>query len=217
MNTKGFLFDLDGVIVDTAKYHYAAWKRLAGELGLHFTLADNELLKGVSRRKSFEIILSLNKRFMPEEQIASCCEKKNDYYLEYINRLGKDDVLPGVKDFLPEARRLGLKTAIGSASKNCMLILERLELTDYFDAIIDGTKVSMAKPDPEVFLKGAEALGLPPESCIVFEDSLSGIIAAHNGGMKAVGIGNAEVKKHSDFFLEGFETISVESLLAKVN
>lgn len=217
MNTKGFLFDLDGVIVDTAKYHYAAWKRLAGELGLHFTTADNELLKGVSRRKSFEIILALNKRSMQEEQIASCCEKKNDYYLEYINRLGKDDVLPGVKDFIPDARRLGLKTAIGSASKNCMLILERLELTDYFDAIIDGTKVSMAKPDPEVFMKGAEALGLPPESCIVFEDSLAGIIAAHNGGMKAVGIGNAEVKKHSDFFLEGFETISVESLLAKVN
>lgn len=217
MKTKGFLFDLDGVIVDTAKYHYAAWKRLAGELGLHFTTADNELLKGVSRRKSFEIILSLNKRSMPEEQIASCCEKKNDYYLEYINRLGKDDVLPGVKDFIPDARRLGLKTAIGSASKNCMLILERLELTDYFDAIIDGTKVSMAKPDPEVFMKGAKALGLPPESCIVFEDSLAGIIAAHNGGMKAVGIGNAEVKKHSDFFLEGFETISVESLLAKVN
>lgn len=217
MNTKALIFDLDGVIVDTAKYHYASWKRLSEELGLHFTLEDNELLKGVSRRRSFEIILSLNKCSMTEEQILSCCEKKNTYYLEYINQLKREEVLPGVNDFLLDARRLGLRTAIGSASKNCMLILQRLELITCFDSIIDGTKVSKAKPDPEVFLKGAQSLGVSPENCIVFEDSLAGIIAAHTGGMKAIGVGNIEVKKYCDLFLEGFGTMSVESLLAKVD
>ena len=216
MSIKAFIFDLDGVIVDTAKYHFLAWKRLCDEMGLQFSIKDNERLKGVSRRKSFEIILSINKIQMDESQIVLNLEKKNEYYLEFIHSIKKEEVLPGVKDFLLEAKEKGIKTAIGSASRNCMEILSRLDLVEYFDAIIDGTKVSKAKPDPEVFIKGAQALSVPKEDSIVFEDSLAGIIAAHNGCMKAVGVGNSEVRGYCDYFIESFSDLDVNSLLQKV-
>ena len=216
MSIKAFIFDLDGVIVDTAKYHFLAWKRLCDELGFQFTAKDNEKLKGVSRRKSFEIILSLNKAQMDESEILANLEKKNAYYLEFIHRLRKEEGLPGVKDVLLDARNKGIRRAIGSASRNCMEILSRLDLFSYFDAIIDGTKVSKAKPDPEVFIKGSEALSLEKGECIVFEDSIAGIIAAHNGSMKAIGVGNSEVKGYCDLFIESFIGLDVETLLSKV-
>lgn len=211
---KGLIFDLDGVIVDTAKYHYLAWKKLADELGLRFDNHDNELLKGVSRLRSFEIILGLNEAEMSDAEKDTCCTKKNGYYVDYIRRLTPEEILPGAERFLRQARDEGFRIALGSASKNAGTILERLTIGELFDAVVDGTMVSRAKPDPEVFLVGAEMLGLPPEECVVFEDAVSGVVAAHNGGMKAVGVANSEVIGCCDYFIESFNDIS-PSVLAK--
>ena len=204
MQPIGFLFDLDGVLVDTAKYHFLAWKALADELAIPFTRQDNERLKGVSRIRSFEIILELGNRTMSSEEKTAYCEKKNELYLSFIRRLEKGEVLPGAREFLHAAKSAEIPIALGSASKNARFILDRLELTDLFDAIIDGTVVSAAKPDPEVFLKGADALGIPAERCIVFEDSAAGIAAAHRGGMVAVGIGNSKDLPEADTWISGF-------------
>ncbi len=209
---KGLLFDLDGVIVDTAKYHYIAWKELADELGISFTKEDNERLKGVSRMRSFEIILEIGNREMDKKEKERYCDKKNKIYLEYIRKMREDEILPGVREFLKSASEKGYKTALGSASKNAKLILSRLNLENYLDVIIDGTKVSKAKPNPEVFDKGAQALGLIPEDCIVFEDAAEGIRAAHAAGMKAVGIGTKEVLPEADYHLQGFARTSVEEI-----
>lgn len=213
---KGLIFDLDGVIVDTAKYHYLAWKRLCDELGYHFDLKDNELLKGVSRIRSFEIILDLNNVSMTSEDINHYCQIKNDYYLEYIHQLKKDEILDGVEDFLKASKQKGYKIALGSASKNSVLILKKLGIIELFDVLIDGTKVSKAKPDPEVFVLGCKELGFNNEECIVFEDSLAGIEAAHGGGMKAVGVGNSEVKDECDTFISSFVSLNIEELLKKL-
>lgn len=209
---KGLLFDLDGVIVDTAKYHYLAWKDLADQLGINFTEKDNERLKGVSRMRSFEIILEIGNRSMTTEEKEHYCKLKNEQYLQYIMQLKREEILPGVKEFLESSRKNGYRIALGSASKNSMLILERLGLLDDFDEIIDGTKVSSAKPDPEVFLKGAESLGLTASECIVFEDSAAGIEAAHRGGMKAVGIGTFENLPEADVLIPGFAGAAMEDL-----
>lgn len=213
MNQIGFIFDLDGVIVDTAKYHYLAWKELAGELGIDFTLQDNERLKGVSRIRSFEIILEIGGRTMNEEEKISYCTKKNDVYLSYIDRLQKEEVLPGARAFLLSAKAAGIGVALGSASKNARRILDKLELTGLFDAIMDGTVVSSAKPDPEVFTKGAQALGLPFRNCIVFEDSTAGIEAAHRGGMKAVGVGRKADLPEADTWISGFSGLTPKDIL----
>ena len=207
---KAFIFDLDGVLVDTAKYHYLAWKRLSEELGLQFNLHDNEMLKGVSRTKSFEIILGLNNREMSAEEIDKYCAIKNSYYLDYINNLKQEELMAGVREFLECARNNGFKIALGSASKNSMLILEKLNILDLFDAIVDGRVVKNAKPDPEIFLKGAEELGVEPGECIVFEDSLAGITAAHNGGMKAIGVNNNDIRPYCDYYIDNF--ISAEAI-----
>lgn len=213
---KGLLFDLDGVIVDTAKYHYLAWKKLADELGVNFTINDNERLKGVSRMRSFEIILEIGGITMSEEEKEKNCAKKNDVYLEYIYQLKSDEVLPGVNKFLIDARNKGYKIALGSASKNSRLILEKLEIMDLFDEIVDGTVVSKAKPDPEVFSKGAEVLNLPYDSCIVFEDAAAGIEAAHNAGMMAVGIGTIENLPEANILLPGLNNITIEEIIKKL-
>lgn len=210
---QGLLFDLDGVIVDTAKYHFLAWKALAEELGISFTEKDNERLKGVSRMASFEIILEIGKRTMSQEEKEENCAKKNAMYVEYIKKLEKSELLPGVESFLREARNRGYKIALGSASKNSPLILERLGITDLFDAIVDGTKVKKAKPDPEVFLRGAKELGLWPEACVVFEDAAAGIQAAHNAGMKAVGIGDPKILFEADTVMPGFLGVTVPEVL----
>lgn len=217
MKPVGFLFDLDGVLVDTAKYHYLAWKDLAQELSIPFTQQDNELLKGVSRMRSFEIILELGGRTMSEEDKAAYCDKKNQVYLSYIDKLRKDEILPGVYEFLTSAKAAGIPIALGSASKNAPRILNKLELTELFDAIIDGTVVRSAKPDPEVFLKGAQALGLNAEDCIVFEDSAAGIEAAHRGGMKAVGVGNPDDLPEADTWIQSFQGLTWQDIPEKLS
>ena len=217
MKPIGFLLDLDGVIVDAAKYHYLAWKDLADELGIPFSKQDNELLKGVSRIRSFEIILELDGRTMSEEEKIAYCTKKNNVYLSYIKNLRADEVLPGAREFLPAAKAAGIPIALGSASKNASLILEKLELTHLFDAIIDGTVVSHAKPDPEVFLKGAEALGCAAEDCIVFEDAVAGIEAAHRGNMKVVGVGQKEDLPLADTWISGFDNLTPTDIFSLLN
>ena len=217
MNIKACIFDLDGVIVDTAKYHYLAWKRLANEMGFDFTEEDNEQLKGVSRVRSLEILLELGGVIKTTEEQETLATKKNDWYVEYIVTLKPEEILPGVSKFLDELKEKGIKIALGSASKNAKLILDGLNLTSYFDAIIDGTKVSKAKPDPEVFLKGAQDLGLDPKECVVFEDAQAGVEAAKNGGMPCIGIGTEENLKGADFVMPGFDGVTFESLVSKLN
>ncbi len=209
---KGFIFDLDGVIVDTAKYHYLAWKKLADELNIPFTETDNERLKGVSRMASFEILLELGNRSMSFKEKEECCGRKNDIYVEYIKKLKETEIRPGVSAFLQEARKAGVRTALGSASKNAEMILTRLKITDLFDAVIDGTKITKAKPNPEVFLKAAEELGLDSGECLVFEDAPAGIEAAHRAGIKAIGIGSQEILQEANFVIAGFQNITLEEI-----
>ncbi|WP_282039714.1 beta-phosphoglucomutase [Saccharicrinis aurantiacus] len=211
-NIKACLFDLDGVIVDTAKYHYIAWKELANELGFDFTLEDNEKLKGVSRMTSLDILLSIGGIELGEDKKLELATKKNDNYLQYILKMGPEEILPGTKEFLEVLRKENIKIALGSASKNAMLILERLELTGYFDAIVDGTHVAKAKPDPEVFLQGAEKLGVAPTECVVFEDAEAGVEAALAGGMKCVGIGSSEVLGKAHLVVDGLHKMSIQKL-----
>lgn len=201
---KGTIFDLDGVIVDTAKYHYLAWKRLANEeLGFDFTEEQNEMLKGVSRVRSLEILLELSGQTRTKEEQEALCAKKNDWYVDSIKTIDESEILKGAKDYLIQLRSKGVLISLGSASKNAVPILEGLGIIGLFDAIIDGNKVSKAKPDPEVFLKGAEALGLDPKDCVVFEDSAAGIEAAKAGGMYAVGIGTPEALPLADEHVAG--------------
>ncbi|MCL2880772.1 MAG: beta-phosphoglucomutase [Treponema sp.] len=203
---KGALFDLDGVIVDTAKYHYLAWKRLAAELGFDFSLADNERLKGVSRMESLEILIECGRKIIPdlsmnERQKEEAAARKNTWYVDYLYRLCETDMLDGAGDYLKKLRKSGIQTALGSASKNAPLILERLNIAGLFDAVIDGNSVSKSKPNPEVFLKCAAALKLRPGYCVVFEDALSGIEAAKAGGMRAIAVGKPELLPGADRYI----------------
>ncbi|MDO3641663.1 beta-phosphoglucomutase [Mucilaginibacter sp. L3T2-6] len=209
---KACLFDLDGVIVDTAVYHYKAWKRLADQLGLKFSEQDNELLKGVSRVRSLEIILELNHVTKSAEEQTELATLKNNWYVEMINQMTPAEILPGAKEFLEACRAAGIKTALGSASKNSGTILNKINLAGLFDAIVDGNHVSKAKPDPEVFLKGAEALAVKPSECVVFEDAIAGVEAAVNGGMKVVGIGSPEVLGKADMVVSGLDKMSLKML-----
>lgn len=188
-NIKGAIFDLDGVLVDTARFHYLAWRKLAGELGFSFSTDQNEALKGVSRMKSLELLLEMGGLSFPENQKAELAQRKNDWYVEYLQTLTPDDILDFVAETLTELRRTGIRTAIGSASKNAPLILEKTGLSRYFDAVVDGNSVSRAKPDPEVFLSAARKLSLKPEECMVFEDSKAGIQAAAAAHMYSVYLG----------------------------
>lgn len=210
---KGFLFDLDGVIVDTAKYHYLAWKRLANELATPFTEIDNERLKGVSRMRSLDIILELGNLDLSEKVKEELAAKKNAWYVEFITQMTPDEILPGALKFMKEAKEKNIKIALGSASKNAMTILQRLNITHYFDAIISGNEVTTAKPDPEVFLKGAEALKLKPEECVVFEDAEAGVEAAINGNMKCIGIGTSDVLGLANIVVGGLNAISINDAL----
>ncbi|MBL4931273.1 beta-phosphoglucomutase [Clostridium paridis] len=209
---KGCIFDLDGVIVDTAKYHYLAWSSLAKELGIAFNEDDNERLKGVSRMESLNIILSLGNRKMTLEEKELLADKKNKKYVECIDKLKEEEILPGVKEFLQELRNEGIKISLGSASKNSRFILDKLALKNYFDCIIDGNKISKAKPDPEVFLAAVREMELKSEECVVFEDALAGVRAAHNGGMKVIGVGSEENLSEADIVIKGFEGISTDIL-----
>lgn len=213
---KGLIFDLDGVVVDTAKYHYFAWKKVADELNINFTEKDNEKLKGVSRVRSMEIILEIGGLTLEENAFKDICDKKNKIYLEYINQLEEKEILPGVRTFLEDARKKGYKIALGSASKNAVKILERLNIIDLFDVIIDGTKVVYPKPNPEVFLKGADAMKLSNHECIVFEDAKSGIKAANDAGMISVGIGDEKVLGEANINIQGFSNMLIDKLCQRI-
>ena len=190
MSLKALVFDLDGVLTDTAKYHYLAWKKLADELGYYFDEDINELLKGVSRINSFEIILEKNNatdKFTAEEK-EDLANKKNDYYKEMIEQLTPDDILPGIVSFITDARNNGVKCAVASISKNASRVLELLEISNLFDYIADAALVKKPKPDPEIFLTCAEALGFAPSECIGVEDAQAGIESIHGAGMLSIGI-----------------------------
>ena len=186
------LFDLDGVLVDTAKYHFIAWKQLADELGFTFTEEDNERLKGVSRMASLDILLEIGGVSLDEDTKLELASKKNAWYVDYITKMDASEILPGALELVKTLKAEGIKVALGSASKNAMLILNNTGLTPYFDAIIDGTKTASAKPDPEVFLLGAQELGTSPAECVVFEDAEAGVEAAIRAGMRSVGIGSPQ-------------------------
>ncbi len=213
---KGCIFDLDGVIVDTARFHFQAWRELARELGFEFTEKDNERLKGVSRMRSLEILLEVGGITVTEEEKLALAEKKNRRYRELISTLIPTDILPGVMDFLLEARELGRRLAIASASKNTPLILERIGLEDFFDAIVDGNRITKAKPDPEVFLTAARDMGLSPDQCIVFEDAVAGVEAAHRGGMIAIGVGSKDRLPEADINFTSFQELKCQDILHKV-
>ncbi|MCR8656146.1 beta-phosphoglucomutase [Paenibacillus endoradicis] len=200
---KGAIFDLDGVIVDTAKYHFLAWQSLARRLGFEFTGADNERLKGVSRVESLRILLEIGSVKVDQQVFNEMAESKNNEYVEYIKRLQPEEILPGAKTYLQQLRSKGIKIALGSASKNAEFILDKLEIADLFDAIIDGNKVSKAKPDPEVFVMASVSLGLDPKDCVVFEDAEAGVQAGKAAGSKVVGIGSQHILKEADFVIAG--------------
>lgn len=206
------IFDLDGVIVDTAKYHYIAWKRLANEMGFDFTEEQNELLKGLSRTRSLEIILEIGGVQKSAEEQAVLAKRKNDWYVEMIRHMQPDEVLPGAREFLESLREAGVKTALGSASKNAGTILEKVGLAALFDVVVDGNAVTASKPDPEVFLKGAAGLHADPAYCVVFEDAVAGVQAAKAGGMKAVGIGSADVLQDADMIVSSLGDMSLQRL-----
>jgi beta-phosphoglucomutase len=199
MNKIGVIFDLDGVIVDTAKYHFLVWKNLADNLGIEFTETHNELLKGVSRVRSLEILLGIGNVTLSDVKKQEILVSKNEDYLGYIKEMGPDEILPGVLTLLDTLDKNEIKYALGSASKNAPFILKQVGLYDRFEGIVDGNDVSKAKPDPEVFLIGAKKLNLPPENCIVFEDAIAGIEAANIAKMTSVGIGDKETLKEADY------------------
>jgi len=206
------IFDLDGVIVDTAKYHFIAWRALAEELGFEFTQEDNERLKGVSRMKSLDILLEIGGLEFSEKEKHAMAEKKNTLYVSYIEKMTPEEILPGVPEFLQELRKERIKIALGSASKNSPMILDRIQLSEMFDAVVDGNSITEAKPNPEVFLKGAERLGISPENCVVFEDAIAGIEAARNAGMYCIGIGEPETLGMADLVIPGFVEFTFEML-----
>lgn len=214
---KGFLFDLDGVIVDTAKFHFKAWRRLAQDLGIDFSEAENEQLKGVSRKESLEKILEWGQISLSPEEFDRRMTQKNDWYLEFVHEMGKEEALPGAKEFLQASANLNIAIGLGSASKNALLILDQLAITPMFQTIIDGTKVSKSKPDPEVFLKGAEELGITAESLVVFEDSLAGIEAARRGGFRTVGIGSPDILSDAEIVISGLDQMSPVELINQLN
>lgn len=212
MHLKACLFDLDGVIVDTAKFHFIAWKEMAADLGFEFTEKENELLKGVSRMRSLDILLEAGKISKSESEKIQLADRKNKRYLEYVLKMTEEDILPGAEKFLDDLKINGILIGLGSASKNAPLILERIHLRGKFDAVVDGNSVAKAKPDPEVFQKCAALLNVSPSECVVFEDAQAGIDAALNGGMNVIGIGSAENLSFADYIIPGFNKLDYELL-----
>jgi len=212
MDLKGCIFDLDGVIVDTAKYHFMAWRRLAKELGFVFTLEDNEALKGVSRMASLEILLRTGGVTATEKEKEVMAARKNGWYVEFISGMTPGEILPGSIRLLKALRKEDILTAIGSASKNAGMILDGIGLREMFDVIVDGNKIHKAKPDPEVFLRGAEEMGLAPANCIVFEDAQAGIEAAIAGGMRCVGVGSPDLLGKADMVIPDLRKITINQL-----
>ncbi|TAE30652.1 MAG: beta-phosphoglucomutase [Cytophagales bacterium] len=221
MPINGFLFDLDGVIVDTAVFHYQAWRRMANQLGFDISHEFNETLKGISRMDSLNLILAHGGMSLSDDRKLELATQKNEWYLELVSQMTPDDILPGVTGFFHDLKKADhadgpITCALGSVSKNARLILERVGMINDFDAIIDGTKITNSKPHPEVFLKGAAELGLDPAQCVVFEDAVAGVEAAKRGGMFALGIGSPDVLTQADLVVPSLEHITVTELLAAV-
>lgn len=217
MSFKACIFDLDGVLVDTARYHFLAWKRLASQLNIKFTEEDNEHLKGVSRMDSLEIILNSANLKIDQKTKDEYADQKNRWYFEYINRMTPDEILPGSLKLINDLKKAGIKIALGSASRNTPLILERLRLENTFDAIADGNIVIKAKPDPEVFLTAARMLNVNPEDCIVIEDAIAGIRAAKTAGMRCIGIGSDQFLFEADYIVTGLDKLDLKLLLKIYN
>jgi len=217
MMLKACLFDLDGVIVDTARYHFIAWRRIAEELGFVFSAADNERLKGVSRQRSLDILLEVGGLALSADEKVRLAEKKNALYLQYVMKMTPNDILPGAVPFLQACRAAGYRTALATASRNSAIILDLLKIAALFDVVIDGNRVSRTKPDPEVFLNCARDLGVSPRECAVFEDAEAGIEAAVVAGMLAIGIGDAANLKKADLVVPGLFALSVDQLRTLAN
>lgn len=217
MNKKAFIFDLDGVIVDTAKYHFLAWQKLASQLGIEFTPEHNEQLKGVSRVRSLDIILGIGNYEASQEDKNKWLIQKNEDYLSYLVDMDESEILPGVIPVLQFLKQNNQAIALGSASKNARPILEKTGIINYFDAIVDGNDVSNAKPDPEVFLNAAKALSIANEDSIVFEDSVAGVQAANIAKMTSIGIGEETVLHEAQYIFKDFTFIDVSFLEALIN
>ncbi|MGO4817805.1 beta-phosphoglucomutase [Flavobacterium sp. W22_SRS_FP1] len=217
MNKKAFIFDLDGVIVDTARYHYLAWQKIAAELNINFTLEHNELLKGVSRVRSLDIILELGKVEASQEDKNRWLVQKNAEYLSYLVDMDQSEVLPGVIGMLKFLKEKNQAIALGSASKNARPILEKTGIMQYFDVIVDGNDVTNAKPDPEVFLIAAKLLGAKPEDAIVFEDSVAGVQAANIGNMTSIGIGEETTLYEAKYIYSDFTHIDMSFIEGLIN
>jgi beta-phosphoglucomutase len=212
---KAVIFDLDGVIVDTAHYHFIAWQRLAAELGIAFTEKENERLKGVSRMRSLEIILEIGGVTLSHEKMEELATKKNGWFVEYIEAIRPEEIFKGVREMLQSLRAKGYRVALASSSKNAETVLRLLQIKDLFDAVVDGTMITHSKPDPEIFLLAAKKIGVDPSQCIVFEDAEAGVESALAAGMKCVGVGsvdqlgkaNAIVKTTADFAIDQLNTL----------
>jgi beta-phosphoglucomutase len=189
---KACIFDLDGVIVDTAHYHFLAWKRLASELGFELTPTDNERLKGVSRMQSLNIVLELGGVIASEHDKEQMANKKNAWFNDYIERMMPEEIFPGVKQLIRDLKKNGIKVGLASSSKNAKTVIQLLHIQNAFDAIVDGTMITHSKPHPEIFLLTAQKLGVSAEDCLVFEDAEAGVEAALAAGMKCVGVGSEE-------------------------
>lgn len=208
MKTKGLIFDLDGVIVFTDTFHYQAWKRVADEVGIYFDEVINNRLRGVSRMESLDIILErYDGTELSSEQKQELAERKNGYYVNLLEDLKPEDVTGEIREVLDLLHSGGIKLAIGSSSKNAKLILKKTGIYDKFDAISDGTNITRSKPDPEVFVRAAEYLGLEPAVCSVVEDAHAGIDAANAAGMKSIGVGEAAHYEKADYKIEKFRDI----------
>jgi beta-phosphoglucomutase len=217
MTKKAFIFDLDGVIVDTAKYHFLAWQKLAQELGIEFTPEHNEELKGVSRVRSLDIILDLGNIEASQEDKNKWLTQKNEDYLSYLVDMDESEILPGVLPVLEFIKEKNQLIALGSASKNARPILEKTGILPFFDAIVDGNDVSNAKPDPEVFLRAAQLLNVSNENAIVFEDSVAGIQAANTANMISIGIGDAAILHEAKYNFKDFTFMDLAFIEALID
>ena len=217
MTKKAFIFDLDGVIVDTAKYHFLAWQKIANDLGIEFTPEHNEELKGVSRVRSLEIILKLGNIQASEENKKKWLTKKNEDYLAYIEHMDETEILPGVVTILEYIKEKNQLIALGSASKNARPILEKVNIIHLFDTIVDGNDVTNAKPDPEVFVRAAKLLNVSNENSIVFEDSVAGVQAANSANMISVGIGEPKILHEAKYNFKDFTFIDTSFIDAFID
>lgn len=206
------IFDLDGVIVDTAKYHYLAWKKLSNEIGTDLSIEDNERLKGVSRMDSLDIILAISGLHFSEVEKIALADKKNSWFVEYVNQMKPDEILPGAKELIESFRASGIKIALGSSSKNAKTVLNLLNINHLFDVIVDGTMIKNSKPHPETFLLGASLLHIPANQCVVFEDAEAGVEAALAAGMLCIGLGSPTQLRKANLVISNLKDFKLEDL-----